>query len=79
MYNEMYDESKSKIRKLYSSVSSWLEKMPPEVIANKNFAVESHFKNIGITFSLNSKNRKERIIPFDLVPRIFTNKEWSKL
>ena len=79
MYNEMYDESKSKIRKLYSSVSSWLEKMPPEVIANKNFAVESHFKNIGITFSLDSKNKKERIIPFDLVPRIFTNKEWSKL
>ena len=79
MYNEMYDESNSKIRKLYSSVNSWLKKMPPEAIANKNYAVESHFKNIGITFSLDSKKKKERIIPFDLIPRIFTNKEWLKL
>ena len=30
-------------------------------------------KYIGITFSTNSETLRERLIPFDLIPRIFTN------
>ena len=34
----------------------------------------NYFRNIGITFSTNSETARERIIPFDLIPRIFTSK-----
>ena len=49
------------------------------MINEKNAEAETHFRNIGITFSTNSETARERIIPFDLIPRIFTFSEWSKL
>ena len=77
MFNEMYQPN-SEIRNHYNNISSWLENMTSKVILEKNAEAETHFRNIGITFSTNSENTR-RIIPFDLMPRIFTNSEWSKL
>ena len=78
MFNEMY-QADSEIRNHYNNISSWLENMSSKVIFEKNAEAETHFRNIGITFSTNSETARERIIPFDLIPRIFTNNEWSKL
>ena len=78
MFNEMY-QTDSEIRNHYNNISSWLENMSSKVILEKNAEAETHFRNIGITFSTNSETARERIIPFDLIPRIFTNNEWSKL
>ena len=78
MFNEMY-QSNSEIRNHYNNINSWLEKMTSKVILEKNAEAETHFRNIGITFSTNSETKRERIIPFDLIPRIFTNSEWLKL
>ena len=78
MFNEMYQPN-SEIRNHYNNISSWLENMTSKVILEKNAEAETHFRNIGITFSTNNENTRERIIPFDLIPRIFTNSEWSKL
>ncbi len=78
MFNEMY-QADSEIRNHYNNISSWLENMSSKVILEKNAEAETHFRNIGITFSTNSETARERIIPFDLIPRIFTNNEWSKL
>ena len=78
MFNEMY-QSNSEIRNHYNNINSWLEKMTTKVILEKNAEAETHFRNIGITFSTNSETKRERIIPFDLIPRIFTNSEWLKL
>ena len=78
MFNEMY-QTDSEIRNHYNNINSWLENMSSKVILEKNAEAETHFRNIGITFSTNSETARERIIPFDLIPRIFTNNEWSKL
>ena len=78
MFNEMY-QTDSEIRNHYNNISSWLENMSSKVILEKNAEAETHFRNIGITFSTNSETARERIIPFDLIPRIFTYNEWSKL
>ena len=78
MFNEMY-QSNSEIRNQYNHINSWLANMTANVITKKNEEAETHFRNIGITFSTNSETLRERLIPFDLIPRIFTNPEWSKL
>ena len=78
MFNEMY-QSNSEIRNQYNHINSWLKNMSSQIISQKNEEAETHFRNIGITFSTNSETIRERLIPFDLIPRIFTNTEWSKL
>ena len=77
MFDEMY--LGSEVREHYSNVSSWVTNMPKSHLLKKNIEVENKFKDIGITFSIGNENAKERIIPFDLIPRVFTNKEWSKI
>ena len=78
MFDEMYSSDAS-VREHYSKVNLWLEKMSSSKINQKNVEAESHFRRIGITFSVQDNSMSERIIPFDLIPRIFTNSEWSKL
>ena len=77
MFDEMYIGSE--VREHYSNVSSWVTNMPKSHLLKKNIEVENKFKDIGITFSIGNENATERIIPFDLIPRVFTNKEWSKI
>ncbi len=78
MFDEMYSDD-AQIRKHYLQVNSWLRNMSSTVISQKNFEAESHFKRIGITFSVKDDDMTERIIPFDLIPRILTNYEWAKI
>ncbi len=78
MFDEMYSDD-AQIRKHYLQVNSWLRTMSSTVISQKNFEAESHFKRIGITFSVKDDDMTERIIPFDLIPRILTNNEWVKI
>ena len=78
MFNEMY-QSESVIRNHYNNINDWLDQMTSKVILEKNAEAETHFRNIGITFSTNNETSRERIIPFDLIPRIFTYTEWLRL
>ena len=78
MFNEMY-QSESVIRNHYNNINDWLDQMTSKVILEKNAEAETHFRNIGITFSTNNETARERIIPFDLIPRIFTYTEWLRL
>ena len=78
MFDEMYSDD-AQIRKHYLQVNSSLRTMSSTVISQKNFEAESHFKRIGITFSVKDDDMTERIIPFDLIPRILTNYEWAKI
>ena len=78
MFDEMYSDN-AEIREHYLNVNSWLRTMSSTAISKKNVEAESHFKRIGITFSVQDDSMSERIIPFDLIPRILTNHEWSKI
>ena len=67
-------------RDIYLKIKSWLEESPPELLISRREQAETLFRRIGITFAVYSENEaQERLIPFDLIPRIFTYKEWNYL
>ena len=78
MYNEVY--TKSKIRVSYKDVMNWAKSLPKNTLVKKKNEAEDLFRKIGITFSVyNNYDASERLLPFDLFPRVITNKEWGKI
>jgi uncharacterized circularly permuted ATP-grasp superfamily protein len=79
----IFDEmrgSGDEIRAGYQALSDWLASVPPELLANRKSEAEYFFRRIGITFNVyGDAEGTERIIPFDIVPRILTMSEWEKL
>ena len=67
-------------RQAYKALESWLKETPPEVLVNRKLEAEHFFRRIGITFNVyGDAQGTERLIPFDIVPRILTSKEWAFL
>jgi len=78
MYNEVYN--KSKVRKFYNQIYDWAKSLPENVVVKKKNEAENLFKKIGITFSVyNNFDSTERLIPFDMFPRIISSTEWKKI
>lgn len=76
-YNEMTDANGG-IRKHYQGYDSWLKTTPPERIARKRAEADLAFHRVGITFAVyGEESGKERLIPFDIIPRIIPSAEWS--
>ena len=75
-----YDEMNTpdgQTRGHYASYAHWLESTPPDVIARKREEAELAFHKVGITFAVYGEEAgKERLIPFDIVPRIIPADEW---
>ncbi|WP_279483512.1 circularly permuted type 2 ATP-grasp protein [Aureimonas sp. SK2] len=68
------------VRAPYRRFQSWYEKQVPATLAAKAGEAESFFRRTGITFNVYGKEEAaERLIPFDLVPRIISGAEWSAL
>ena len=64
----------------YAKYSEWLASMPPERIAQKRTEAEVMFHRVGVTFAVYGENGDaERLIPFDLVPRIIPASDWQTL
>ena len=67
-------------RPLYRQVARWLEETPPELLASRRAQAEYMFRRIGITFGVyGDKDAAERLIPFDIVPRLIARAEWRRL
>jgi uncharacterized circularly permuted ATP-grasp superfamily protein len=78
-FDEMGDGTSSP-RPLYRQVARWLEETPPEVLASRRAQAEYMFRRIGITFGVyGDKDAAERLIPFDIVPRVIARAEWRRL
>lgn len=79
----IFDEMSSEdaiIRPAYETLSQWLSTVPIEVLNQRRREAEFIFRRIGITFAVyGEQNAQERLIPFDIVPRIITRDEWSGL
>ena len=59
---------------------NWLAEQPPERLAQKRTEADALFHRVGITFAVYGENAAtERLIPFDIVPRILPSDEWSRL
>ena len=68
------------VRPSYERLAGWLEHAPPEVLATRQQQAELFFRRMGITFAVyGEEEAAERLIPFDIVPRILDLKEWSLL
>ncbi len=68
------------VREGYRFLSQWLADAPPDLLANRRIEAEHFFRRIGITFNVYGDDQgAERLIPFDLVPRILTSREWARL
>jgi len=78
-YNEMHDCAGS-VRPHYTGFADWLSSTSVERIERKRAEADLAFRRVGITFALYGEEAgKERLIPFDIVPRIIPAQEWSEL
>ncbi|EXI78435.1 MAG: hypothetical protein AW10_03042 [Candidatus Accumulibacter appositus] len=78
-YNEMYD-SAGKLRPHYEGFAAWLNSISPERLASKQAEADTAFHRLGITFAVyGEKSGTERLIPFDIIPRIIPAVEWTAL
>ena len=63
-----------------AAVGRWLAATPPAELKRRQQAAEATFRQLGITFAVyGEEEAAERIIPFDIVPRVFLPDEWSRL
>jgi uncharacterized circularly permuted ATP-grasp superfamily protein len=78
-FNEMFSRDGA-CRPAYQLLQGWLDATPPEQLAHRRAEAELLFRRIGITFAVyGNADAEERIIPFDIVPRILTKAEWLRL
>ena len=68
------------IRPAYSALSTWLHEVPPELLERRRREAELLFRRIGITFAVYGEaDAQERLIPFDVIPRVLAAAEWARL
>lgn len=78
-FDEMND-AQGRVRESYANFAQWMATTPPEVIARKRAEADLAFHRVGITFAVYGEDEgKERLIPFDIVPRIISAKEWQRV
>jgi len=78
-YNEM-TLSDGTSRAHYQRYAAWLDDQPTERLAQKRAEADALFHRVGITFAVYGQEEgAERLIPFDIVPRVLPLEEWIRL
>ena len=79
----MFDEmsgSDGKLRAPYARIAKWIEETGTEILHKRAEEAEAIFRRVGITFAVYGEGGDpERLIPFDLIPRVFAAAEWARL
>jgi uncharacterized circularly permuted ATP-grasp superfamily protein len=79
MFDEMQSDGEE-IRPAYQAVADWIADSGIDLLALRSREAEALFRRIGITFAVYGKGGDpERLIPFDLVPRVFSAAEWRRM
>ncbi|MBP0600307.1 circularly permuted type 2 ATP-grasp protein [Herbaspirillum sp. LeCh32-8] len=83
-FDEMYSGSAAsdnpQVRQHYAEFANWLSAQSAETIARKRAESDLIFRRVGITFAVYGNDAgTERLIPFDIIPRIIHKAEWAKL
>ncbi len=77
-FNEMY--LGADVRAPYAHLEAWMRSMPADLRIQKQAEAEALFRRIGITFAVYGEGGDpDRLIPFDMFPRVFTHNEWARL
>ena len=74
----------SDVRAHYKRYGQWLARQAPETMQARRAEAEMIFRRVGITFAVYGDKDEggvgnERLIPFDLVPRIIPAQEWARM
>ncbi len=65
------------VRPAYAELNRWLGELPADALDRRRREAEFLFRRFGITFAVYGEpDSTERLIPFDVVPRIIANDEW---
>ncbi|MCC5971342.1 MAG: circularly permuted type 2 ATP-grasp protein [Pararhodobacter sp.] len=77
-FNEMFQSDA--VRPPYARLEDWVATMPTELRSLKQAEAEELFRRIGITFAVYGEGGDpDRLIPFDMFPRVFSALEWHRL
>ncbi len=78
-FDEMKDGN-GQVRPAYAALAAWLAEVPRDLLEQRRTEAEILFRRIGITFAVyGDAEAQERLIPFDVLPRILSAAEWDKL
>ena len=74
----------SQVREHYQAYAQWLAGQSTETMAHRREEAEMIFRRVGITFAVYGEKDEdgsgtERLIPFDLIPRIIPAHEWKSM
>src|SRR5258706_6603988 len=76
----MHADGDGGVRAHYRGFQSWLESQSADAIAAKRAEADLIFHRVGITFAVYGDDQgTERLIPFDIIPRIIPAAEWKRL
>lgn len=68
------------VRHPYAGYNEWLQSQDAGRLQQKMQDAENVFRKTGITFAVyGEQEAAERLIPFDIVPRILSGREWRRL
>ncbi|MEJ7932246.1 circularly permuted type 2 ATP-grasp protein [Ramlibacter sp. AN1015] len=72
------------LRSHYETYARWLARQPEDVMHSRRAEAEMIFRRVGITFAVYGAqdadgHGTERLIPFDLIPRVIPAQEWRAL
>ncbi|HYN60146.1 MAG TPA: circularly permuted type 2 ATP-grasp protein [Rubrivivax sp.] len=76
--------SPQQLREHYRGYERWLNAQPQDLMRDRRDEAEMIFRRVGITFAVYGAKDEdgagtERLIPFDLIPRVIPSHEWSEL
>ncbi|MEM6941271.1 MAG: circularly permuted type 2 ATP-grasp protein [Pseudomonadota bacterium] len=78
-FDEMLGQS-TEPRAPYQEYANWFQTEDPKGLIKEAKEAEAFFRRTGITFNVYGQaDAEERLIPFDIVPRILSAKEWLRL
>ncbi|WP_258045435.1 circularly permuted type 2 ATP-grasp protein [Mesorhizobium sp. NBSH29] len=78
-FDEMHPDG-SGLRGAYTAYDRWFQVQDPKRLSEKMIDAERVFRKTGITFAVyGEEEAAERLIPFDIVPRIISGSEWRRV
>ncbi|PUE35886.1 circularly permuted type 2 ATP-grasp protein [Limnohabitans sp. Jir72] len=88
-FDEMYSRlpasgDAGEVRQHYEAYARWLQAQDPQTMAARREEAEMIFRRVGITFAVYGDKDEdgsgtERLIPFDLIPRVIAAQEWKSM
>jgi uncharacterized circularly permuted ATP-grasp superfamily protein len=81
-FDEMH-AADADVREHYRAYDRWLAQQPRDIMKQRRDEAEVIFRRVGITFAVygaqDDGEGTERLIPFDLIPRVIPAHEWREM